>query len=73
LLSHPIFTGEEEEGSFFSGFGVRGLTGVVSEGLGALEYIGKKTMDVISEGDPGLRNKREVLLPKEPTLSQVQF
>lgn len=27
--------------------------GLVSGGLGALETIGKKTMEVLSEGDPG--------------------
>ncbi|KAK3696723.1 hypothetical protein QZH41_013084, partial [Actinostola sp. cb2023] len=56
---------EGGQGSFLSG-----LSSVVSEGLGALEYIGKKTMDVISEGDPGLRNKRQ-FMSKGPTLSQM--
>lgn len=62
---------ENGQGSYFSLFGVPGLSSVVSEGLGALEYIGKKTMDVISDGDPGLRSTREQLMPKGPTLSQV--
>ena len=31
---------------------------LVSEGIDALETIGKKTMDVISEGDPEFRVKR---------------
>lgn len=49
-------------GSFFS-YGASALTTVVgktvSGGLDALEVIGKKTMDVIQEGDPGLRKTRE--------------
>ncbi|GFY14724.1 protein FAM114A2 [Trichonephila clavipes] len=31
---------------------------VVFGGLDALEFIGKKTIDILTEGDPGLRNKR---------------
>ena len=42
---------------------------LVSEGIDALETIGKKTMDVISEGDPGFRVKRDIF--KKPSLSQV--
>lgn len=65
--------------SFFSGFGVSSLTSVVqstgkelmSGGLDALEFIGKKTMNVLAEGDPGLRQKREKLAGKGPSLSQV--
>ena len=45
---------------------------LVSGGLDALEFIGKKTMNVIAEGDPGLRHKREQLAGKGPSLSQVQ-
>lgn len=59
------------QGSYI--FPVFGLGSVVSGGLEALEYIGKKTMDVISDGDPGLRNRREQLMAKGPTLSQVCF
>lgn len=71
---------EKEAGeSFFSGFGVSSLTSVVqstgkelmSGGLDALEFIGKKTMNVLAEGDPGLRQKREKLAGKGPSLSQV--
>ena len=43
----------------------------MSGGLDALEFIGKKTMDVLAEGDPGLRQKREKLTGKGPSLSQV--
>ena len=31
---------------------------LVAGGIDALEYLGKKTVDIISEGDPGLRSKR---------------
>lgn len=44
---------------------------LVSGGLDALEFIGKKTMNVLAEGDPGLRQKREKLAGKGPSLLQV--
>lgn len=31
---------------------------VIMGGLDTLEFIGKKTIDILTEGDPGLRNKR---------------
>lgn len=37
---------------------------LVSGGIGALEFIGKKTVDMLSEGDPGLRTKRDLLAGK---------
>uniref|UniRef100_A0A3P8WXR7 Family with sequence similarity 114 member A2 n=1 Tax=Cynoglossus semilaevis TaxID=244447 RepID=A0A3P8WXR7_CYNSE len=43
---------------------------VISGGLDALEFIGKKTMDVIAEGDPGFR-KTKGLMNRNATLSQV--
>ncbi|XP_004696801.1 protein FAM114A2 isoform X2 [Echinops telfairi] len=43
---------------------------VISGGLDALEFIGKKTMDVIAEGDPGFR-KTKGLINRNSTLSQV--
>ncbi|XP_063148230.1 protein FAM114A2 isoform X2 [Candoia aspera] len=43
---------------------------VISGSLDALEYIGKKTMDVIAEGDPGFR-KTKGLMSRNSTLSQV--
>ncbi|XP_076836689.1 protein FAM114A2 [Brachyhypopomus gauderio] len=43
---------------------------VISGGLDALEFIGKKTMDVIAEGDPGFK-KTKVLMNRTSTLSQV--
>lgn len=72
-------TSEATSDSFFAGFGVSSLTSVVqttgidlvSGGLGALEFIGKKTMTVLSEGDPGLRQKREQIAGKGPSLSQI--
>ncbi|XP_066501638.1 protein FAM114A2 [Hoplias malabaricus] len=43
---------------------------VISGGLDALEFIGKKTMDVIAEGDPGFK-KTKGLMTRTSTLSQV--
>ncbi|KAG7515516.1 hypothetical protein JOB18_010491 [Solea senegalensis] len=43
---------------------------VISGGLDALEFIGKKTMDVIAEGDPGFK-KTKGLMSRNNTLSQV--
>ncbi|KAJ3589503.1 hypothetical protein NHX12_010348 [Muraenolepis orangiensis] len=43
---------------------------VISGGLDALEFLGKKTMDVISEGDPGFRRTKS-LMTRPSTLSQV--
>ncbi|RXN10680.1 protein FAM114A2 [Labeo rohita] len=43
---------------------------VISGGLDALEFIGKKTMDVIAEGDPGFK-KTKGLMNRNTTLSQV--
>ncbi|KAM4620663.1 protein FAM114A2 isoform 1-T2 [Polymixia lowei] len=43
---------------------------VLTGGLDALEFIGKKTMDVIAEGDPGFK-KTKGLMNRTSTLSQV--
>ncbi|XP_063059721.1 protein FAM114A2 isoform X2 [Engraulis encrasicolus] len=43
---------------------------VITGGLDALEFIGKKTMDVIAEGDPGFK-KTKGLMIRTTTLSQV--
>lgn len=43
---------------------------VISGGLDALEFIGKKTMDVIAEGDPGFKRTKG-LMYRSATLSQV--
>ncbi|XP_040296105.1 protein FAM114A2 [Bufo bufo] len=43
---------------------------VLTGGLDALEFIGKKTMDVIAEGDPGFK-KTKGLMSRNATLSQV--
>lgn len=42
-------------------------------GLDTLEVIGRKAMDVIQEGDPGLHKKRAFLSNKKPNLSQVMI
>ncbi|XP_019854949.1 PREDICTED: protein FAM114A2-like isoform X1 [Amphimedon queenslandica] len=44
---------------------------LLSGGLDALEVIGRKTVDIISEGDPGLRKKRALLTGDTKTLSQL--
>ncbi|XP_048345650.1 protein FAM114A2 isoform X2 [Sphaerodactylus townsendi] len=43
---------------------------VISGSLDALEFIGKKTMDVIAEGDPGFK-KTKGLMNRNSTLSQI--
>lgn len=43
---------------------------VISGSLDALEFIGKKTMDVIAEGDPGFKRTKG-LMYRNSTLSQV--
>ncbi|XP_075066212.1 protein FAM114A2 [Mixophyes fleayi] len=43
---------------------------VLTGGLDALEFIGKKTMDVIAEGDPGFK-KTKGLMNRNSTLSHV--
>ena len=42
-------------------------------GLDTLEVIGRKAMDVIQEGDPGLRKKRAFLTNPKPNLSVVSI
>lgn len=46
---------------------------VVSGGLDTLEAIGKKTMEVLQEGDPGLKKKRTFFINEtdKPNLSQI--
>ncbi|XP_003689677.1 protein FAM114A2 [Apis florea] len=46
---------------------------VMSGGLDTLEAIGKKTMEVLQEGDPGLKKKRAFFInePDKPNLSQI--
>lgn len=46
---------------------------VISGGLGTLETIGKKTMEVLQEGDPGLKKKRAFFMNEgdKPILSQM--
>lgn len=43
---------------------------VITGGLDALEFLGKKTMDVIAEGDPGFK-KTKGLMNRTSTLSQA--
>ncbi|XP_058798937.1 protein FAM114A2 [Phymastichus coffea] len=46
---------------------------VIAGGLDTLEVIGKKTMEVLQEGDPGLKKKRAFFLNEgdKPILSQI--
>lgn len=48
-------------------------TKVINGGLGTLETIGKKTMEVLQEGDPGLKKKRAFFLNEgeKPILSKM--
>ncbi|XP_034952683.1 protein FAM114A2 isoform X2 [Chelonus insularis] len=48
-------------------------TRVITGGLNTLETIGKKTMEVLQEGDPGLKKKRAFFTNElsKPILSQV--
>ena len=43
---------------------------VITGGLDALELIGKKTMDILAEGDPGFKRTKG-LIHRTNTLSQV--
>lgn len=43
---------------------------VLSGGLDALEFIGKKTMTVLAESDPGFK-KTKTLMQKTASLSQA--
>lgn len=66
-------------GGFSLGSLVSGVSGaletasskVLMGGLDTLEVIGRKAMDVIQEGDPGLHRKRAFLSNKKPNLSQT--
>ena len=48
-------------------------TKVITGGLGTLETIGKKTMEVLQEGDPGLKKKRAFFRNEsdKPILSKI--
>ncbi|XP_071504235.1 protein FAM114A2-like [Diadema antillarum] len=74
-------TGEEQRegagiGGLFS-FGASAFTNVmektVTGGLDALEMIGRKTMDILQEGDPRLEKKRALIVPRSEkvNLSEV--
>lgn len=44
---------------------------VITGGLDALEFIGKKTMNVLAESDPGFK-KTKILMQRTVSLSQVR-
>ncbi|KAL0116548.1 hypothetical protein PUN28_009892 [Cardiocondyla obscurior] len=79
---------QEQENRTYSSFGFGNLISGVSSitklvestgskvmtgGLDTLEAIGKKTMEVLQEGDPGLKKKRAFFLneSEKPNLSQI--
>ncbi|KMQ94310.1 fam114a2-like protein [Lasius niger] len=79
---------QEKENQSYSAFGFGNLLSGVSSitklvestgskvmtgGLDTLEAIGKKTMEVLQEGDPGLKKKRAFFInePEKPNLSQI--
>lgn len=45
---------------------------VITGGLDALEFIGKKTMIVLAESDPGFK-KTKILMQRTVSLSQVRW
>ncbi|EGW15299.1 Protein NOXP20 [Cricetulus griseus] len=45
---------------------------VLSGGLDALEFIGKKTMNVLAESDPGFK-RTKTLMERTVSLSQVEL
>lgn len=68
---------KSDEKSLYLGNFVSGVTQignrVIAGGLDTLEGIGKKTMTILQENDPGLLNKRKLLMMDKdaPALSQV--
>lgn len=79
---------QEQESQSYSSFGFGNLLSGVSSitklvestgskvmtgGLDTLEAIGKKTMEVLQDGDPGLKKKRAFFMndPDKPILSQI--
>ncbi|KAK3877628.1 hypothetical protein Pcinc_017663 [Petrolisthes cinctipes] len=78
-LQEPAGDSGSDGGGMWFGSLVSGVSGalesasnkVLMGGLDTLEVIGRKAMDVIQEGDPGLRKKRAVLTNVKPNLSQV--
>lgn len=68
---------KSDEKSLYLGSFVSGVTQignrVIAGGLDTLEGIGKKTMTILQENDPGLLNKRKLLMMDKdaPALSQV--
>ncbi|KAM4727413.1 protein FAM114A2 isoform 1-T2 [Anableps anableps] len=67
--SSPVGSAMEMLSSLTSVVQTTGKT-VITGGLDALEFIGKKTMDVIAEGDPGFK-KTKGLMNRNASLSQV--
>jgi len=64
--------GGEEGGSFFSFFSSAGK-GIVDGGLNVLETVGKKTMQVINETDPGLNKTKSLLADRKNKVNLSQM
>lgn len=62
-----VMTGVSSIGKLVETAGTKVLTG----GLDTLETMGKKTMEVLQEGDPGLKKKRAFFTGEKVVLSQV--
>lgn len=88
LIDTGMTETEEQKGSSYGSFGFGNimsgvssitklveLTGskVMTGGLDTLEAIGKKTMEVLQDGDPGLKKKRAFFMNEtdKPILSQI--
>lgn len=88
LLTDAESKVQEQESQSYSSFGFGNLLSGVSSitklvestgskvmtgGLDTLEAIGKKTMEVLQDGDPGLKKKRAFFMndPDKPILSQI--
>uniref|UniRef100_G3PUK3 Family with sequence similarity 114 member A1 n=1 Tax=Gasterosteus aculeatus aculeatus TaxID=481459 RepID=G3PUK3_GASAC len=74
LRLHKTSVGEEAGAAEVSGSGETSVSAagrsVISGGLDALEFIGKKTMTVLAETDPGFK-KTKTLMQKTASLSQM--
>lgn len=72
-IQTPQKTDDIPESMFGFGNLINGMSQVVNSGLDTLETIGKKTMEVLQEGDPRLEKKRNLLGlgNDKPCLSQV--
>uniref|UniRef100_A0A8C0IV15 Family with sequence similarity 114 member A1 n=1 Tax=Chelonoidis abingdonii TaxID=106734 RepID=A0A8C0IV15_CHEAB len=70
LSAEPVFFNIKcKENNYTALFYVQGKS-VLTGGLDALEFIGKKTMNVLAESDPGFK-KTKILMERTVSLSQL--